>query len=56
MIKRSRIPLDYELYPGSIVGMTECECIIECMQDYGYAKVGFLFDRGYYTEENVTSL
>ena len=45
--QKDTTPLDYELYPGSIVDMTECEYMLKRMQDYGYTKVGFLFDRGY---------
>ena len=36
--------------------MTECECMLERMQDYGYTKVGLLFDRGYYTEDTIRFL
>lgn len=54
--QKDTTPLDYELYPGSIVDMTECEWMLERMQDYGYTKVGFLFDRGYYTEDNIRFL
>ena len=54
--QKDTTPLDYELYPGSIVDMTECEYMLQRMQDYGYAEVGFLFDRGYYTEDNIRFL
>ena len=49
-------PLDYELYPGSIVDMSECEFMLQRMQDYGYSDIGFLFDRGYYTKDNICFL
>ncbi len=54
--QKDTTPLDYELYPGSIVDMTECEYMLQRMQDYGYTRVGFLFDRGYYTENNIRYL
>lgn len=49
-------PLYYDLYPGSIVDMSECDRMVEQMSDYGYKKVGFLFDRGYFTPDNVRYL
>ena len=36
--------------------MTECEYMLERMQDYRYTKVSFLFDRGYYTEDTLRFL
>ena len=36
--------------------MTECEYIQQRMEDYGYTKAGFLFDRGYYTKDNILFL
>ena len=54
--QKDTTPLDYEIYPGSIVDMTECEYIQQRMEDYGYTKVGFLFDRGYYTKDNILFL
>ena len=54
--QKDTTPLDYEVYPGSIVDMTECEYMLQRMKDYGYSKVGFLFDRGYYTKDNIIFL
>ncbi|MBR4741700.1 MAG: hypothetical protein IK079_02215 [Desulfovibrio sp.] len=41
--------LDYEIYPGSIVDMTECEYMLQRMDDYGYTKDNILFldNKGY---------
>lgn len=49
-------PLYYDLYPGSIVDMSECDRMVGQMSDYGYRKIGFLFDRGYFTPDNVRYL
>ena len=54
--QKDTTPLDYEVYPGSIVDMSECACMLQRMYDYGYRNVGFLFDRGYYTEPNFNYL
>ena len=54
--QKDTTPLDYEVYPGSIVDMTECEYMLQRMKDYGYANVGFLFDRGFYTRDNILFL
>ncbi len=54
--QKDTTPLDYEVYPGSIVDMSECACMLQRMYDYGYRNVGFMFDRGYYTEPNFNYL
>ena len=54
--QKDTTPLDYEVYPGSIVDMSECACMLQRMHDYGYRNVGFMFDRGYYTESNFKYL
>ena len=54
--QKDTTPLDYEVYPGSIVDMSECAYMLQRMHDYGYRNVGFMFDRGYYTEPNFQYL
>lgn len=54
--QKDTTPLDYEVYPGSIVDMSECCYMLQRMHDYGYTHVGFLFDRGYHTENNIRYL
>ncbi|WP_406039608.1 transposase [Succinimonas sp.] len=54
--QKDTTPLDYEVYPGSIVDMSECAYMLQRMHDYGYRNVGFMFDRGYYTEPNFKYL
>ncbi len=54
--QKDTTPLDYEVYPSSIVDMSECAYMLQRMHDYGYRNVGFMFDRGYYTEPNFQYL
>ena len=49
-------PLCYDLFPGSIIDITECEQLIDLMEAFGYKDVGLLFDRGYFSEGNVRQL
>ena len=49
-------PLYYDLFPGSIIDLTECEQLVEQMHTFGYKDVGLLFDRGYFSEQNVREL
>ena len=49
-------PLYYDLFPGSIIDLTECEQLVEQMHIFGYKNVGLLFDRGYFSEANVREL
>lgn len=49
-------PLHYDLFPGSIVDVTECEQLINQLLLYGYKNVGLLFDRGYFSEPNIREL
>ena len=49
-------PLFYDLFPGSIIDLTECEQLVEQMRDFGYRDIGLLFDRGYFSETNIKML
>lgn len=46
-------PLLYESYPGSIVDVSQLQYMIEKIQGYGYKKIGFILDRGYFSRENI---
>lgn len=46
-------PLFYEQYPGSIVDISQLQCMLEKAQGYGYRHVGFILDRGYFSKENI---
>lgn len=49
-------PLYYDLFPGSIIDLTECSQLVEQLHIFGYRNVGLLFDRGYFSESNVREL
>lgn len=49
-------PLYYDLFPGSIIDLTECVQLIDQLHVFGYQNVGLLFDRGYFSEPNVREL
>ncbi len=40
--------LDYQSYNGSINDMSQFECMMERMRDYGYRNVGCILDRGFF--------
>ena len=46
-------PLFYEQYPGSIVDISQLQVMLEKAKGYGYKKVGFILDRGYFGKENI---
>lgn len=49
-------PLYYDLFPGSIIDLTECVQLVDQLYTFGYHNVGLLFDRGYFSEPNVREL
>lgn len=49
-------PLYYDLFPGSIIDLTECVQLVDQLHTFGYHNVGLLFDRGYFSETNVREL
>lgn len=50
---KNREPLFYEIYPGSINDMSQLKCMIDKAKGYGYKKIGFVLDRGYFSKENI---
>ncbi len=46
-------PLFYEEYSGSIVDVNQLQNMLEKAKSYGYRKVGFILDRGYFSRENI---
>jgi transposase len=46
-------PLFYEMYPGSIIDVTQCKYMVDRINAYGYEKIGFILDRGYFSESNI---
>lgn len=53
---KNREPLFYEIYPGSINDMSQLKCTIDKAKGYGYKKIGFVLDRGYFSKENIYCL
>ncbi len=51
--RSNREPLFYEEYPGSIVDVSQLQFMLEKAKGYGYRKVGFILDRGYFSKENI---
>lgn len=49
----NREPLFYEKYPGSIVDVSQLKIMINKASGYGYKKVGFILDRGYFSKQNL---
>lgn len=46
-------PLFYEMYPGSIVDISQLQWMLEKATGYGYRHIGFILDRGYFSRENI---
>ncbi|WP_236154200.1 transposase, partial [Lactobacillus delbrueckii] len=46
-------PLLYESYPGSIVDVSQLKYMLEKIRGYGYKKIGFILDRGYFSKANI---
>lgn len=46
-------PLFYEDYPGSINDVSQLQYMLEKVERYGYKNVGFILDRGYFSEANI---
>ena len=51
--RNNREPLFYEEYPGSITDMAQLQIMLEKAKGYGYKKVGFILDRGYFSKANL---
>ena len=50
---KNREPLFYEEYAGSIVDVSQLQYMLGKAQGYGYKKVAFILDRGYFSKENI---
>ena len=49
----NREPLFYEQYPGSINDVAQFQFMLDKAKAYGYKKVGFILDRGYFSRKNI---
>jgi transposase len=50
---KNREPLFYEDYPGSIADVSQLRFMLEKAKGYGYKRIGFILDRGYFSKENI---
>lgn len=50
---KNREPLFYEEYPGSINDVSQLEFLLDKAAGYGYKKIGFILDRGYFSSRNI---
>ena len=53
---QNREPLFYELYPGSINDISQFQCTVDRARGYGYRRIGFVLDRGYFSKDNINHL
>lgn len=49
----NQVPLFYEEYPGSIVDVSQLQYMLDRSYAYGYRKIGFILDRGYFSRQNI---
>ncbi len=49
----NREPLFYEKYPGSINDVSQIRLTLDKAVGYGYKKIGFILDRGYFSKGNI---
>lgn len=49
-------PLFYEKYPGSINDVSQLQIMLDKAAGYGYRKIGFILDRGYFSKSNINSI
>lgn len=52
--KTNRIPLFYELYPGSINDVSQFKYFVDKALAYNYRHIGFILDRGYFSQGNIS--
>lgn len=50
----NREPLFYEAYPGSINDVSQLQFALDKARSYGYKKIGFILDRGYFSSRNIS--
>jgi len=50
---KNRELLFYEAYPRSITDVSKLQFMIDKAKGYGYKKIGFILDRGYFSKRNI---
>lgn len=51
--KTNQVPLFYEEYPGSINDVSQFGFLVDKVVEYGYKRMGFILDRGYFSKDNI---
>jgi transposase len=51
--KTNQVPLFYEEYPGSINDVSQFSFLVDKVIEYGYRRMGFILDRGYFSKDNI---
>lgn len=51
--RNNRLPLFYEVYPGSINDVSQLQHTLVKARSYGYKNAGFILDRGYFSDPNI---
>jgi transposase len=51
--KTNQVPLFYEEYPGSINDVSQFGFLVDKVIEYGYRRMGFILDRGYFSKDNI---
>ncbi len=46
-------PIFYEKYPGSVNDISQLQFMLDKAVGYGYKKIEFILDRGYFRSENI---
>ncbi len=54
--KTNQVPLFYEEYPGSINDISQFSFMVDKVIEYGYKRIGFILDRGYFSKQNIRYL
>ena len=49
-------PLFYEKYPGSINDVSQLQLMLDKAAGYGYKRIGFILDRGYFSQSNIKAM
>lgn len=52
----NREPLFYEKYPGSINDVSQLQIMLDKAAGYGYKRIGFILDRGYFSQGNIKAI
>ena len=50
---KNKEPLFYEAYPGSVNDVSQLHYMLGKAKGYGYKKIGFILDRGYFSKSNI---